>query len=69
VDFARDMDPNAALTDGTSPYMKDLSDKILFVREAILGPLRVGDLMREWCAVSLPNCSHRPAPAVSLLLA
>jgi hypothetical protein len=56
VDFARDMDPNAALTDGTSPYMKDLSDKILFVREAILAQLHVGDLMREWCGRSP---SHR----------
>jgi hypothetical protein len=47
VDFSKDMDPNAALTDGTSPYMKDLSDKIVFVREAILSQLHVGDLMRE----------------------
>ena len=35
---------------GTSIYMKDLIEKLEFVRTAILARYSVGDLSKEWCA-------------------
>lgn len=48
------MDPTS-----TSVYMQDISDKLNFIRRQILAPLRVGEMMKEWCAVRLPTCSKR----------
>lgn len=33
---------------GASSYMSDLTDKLSFVREELLGNYRVGDLAKEW---------------------
>jgi hypothetical protein len=52
--FNKPMDPTS-----TSVYMQDISDKLNFIRRQILAPLRVGEMMKEWCAVRLPTCSKR----------
>lgn len=33
---------------GASAYMTDLTDKLLLVKEEILGAYRVGELARDW---------------------
>jgi hypothetical protein len=53
VDFGPE---GAGLTaGGSSPYMKDLADKVSYLRVEVLGALRVGELMKEWCAASLDH--------------
>ncbi|KAK4050211.1 hypothetical protein OIO90_005193 [Microbotryomycetes sp. JL221] len=33
---------------GPSPYMSDLTDKLMFVRDELLGSYKIGELGREW---------------------
>ncbi|KAL8280428.1 hypothetical protein RQP46_007076 [Phenoliferia psychrophenolica] len=47
VDYAKNVDPGAGNSSASS-YMVDLTEKLTFVREELLGPFRVGDLAKEW---------------------
>lgn len=47
VDFSKPVDP-MAMGSGGSPYMQDLADKLVFLRQEILGRLSLGEFMRQW---------------------
>lgn len=47
-DFGNSADPMAAMGGSASPYMKDLADKLTFVKNEVLSQFNVGDLSREW---------------------
>lgn len=49
VDYSKNVDPNPMSGSGASSYMVDLTEKLTFVREELLGPFRIGDLAKEWC--------------------
>lgn len=36
---------------GSSPYMKDLTDKLAYVRQEVLGAMRMGEPVKEWCVL------------------
>lgn len=38
-------------TTDSSPYLKDLSDKLVFVRSELLRSLKAGEMTKEWCAL------------------
>ena len=48
MDFSDNMDPMAAMGGGASPYMKDLSEKLTFVKLEVLSQFNVPELSREW---------------------
>jgi hypothetical protein len=48
VDFSRPVDPMSMSSQGGSPYMQDLTEKITFVKRELLGRLSMGDFMRDW---------------------
>ncbi|KZT26804.1 hypothetical protein NEOLEDRAFT_1177385 [Neolentinus lepideus HHB14362 ss-1] len=48
IDFGKNVDPMAGMGGGASLYMKDLSDKLSFLKMEILSKLNLGDEMREW---------------------
>ncbi|KAK4685489.1 conserved oligomeric Golgi complex subunit 5, partial [Tremellales sp. Uapishka_1] len=52
VDFGKPMaaDPMGMGSGGGSPYMKDLVDKLGFVRTEVLGRMSLGEMGREWVA-------------------
>ena len=47
VDFAKPFDP-MAMDAGASPYMRDLIDKLAFIRAQLLSRMSMGEYMREW---------------------
>ncbi|KAG8921026.1 hypothetical protein FRC01_000475 [Tulasnella sp. 417] len=47
ADFGKGMDPMAG-PGGTSAYMKDMVDKLTFIRNEILARFNIGDLMKTW---------------------
>jgi hypothetical protein len=47
VDFSKLSDPMAGMG-GPSPYMKDLMEKMTFVRTEVLAPYNVGGLKKVW---------------------
>ncbi|KAG8987965.1 hypothetical protein FRB94_007800 [Tulasnella sp. JGI-2019a] len=47
VDFGKAFDPEAGVG-GPSLYMRDMVDKLTFVRDEILGRFVIGDLARTW---------------------
>jgi hypothetical protein len=48
VDYSKLSDPMSGMGGESSPYMKDLMDKMTFVRTEILAPYNVGPLKKEW---------------------
>lgn len=48
MDFSDNVDPMAAMGGGASPYMKDLSEKLTFVKMEVLSQFNVPELSREW---------------------
>lgn len=57
VDFGKAFDPDAGVG-GPSLYMRDMVDKLTFVRDEVLGRFNVGELSKTWCA-SLPSPRYR----------
>lgn len=55
VDFSRPVDPMSMSSQGGSPYMQDLTDKITFIKREILGRLSMGDFMKEWYVFLIAN--------------
>ncbi|TFK54291.1 hypothetical protein OE88DRAFT_1654898 [Heliocybe sulcata] len=51
ADFGKDVDSMAGMGGGASLYMKDLSDKLSFIKMEILSKFSLGDEMREWTMV------------------
>lgn len=49
VDLGKPMDAHGAMGGGASTYMRDLVEKLAFIRTEILGNFNVGDASREWC--------------------
>lgn len=47
VNFAT---PTMAEAGSSSPYLQDLGDKLTFVRAALLRPLRLGEMSKQWYA-------------------
>jgi hypothetical protein len=47
IDFSKPADPMAGMS-GASFYMKDLVDKLSFIKVEILSKYSVGDAGREW---------------------
>lgn len=45
VNFATPSDSEAG---SSSPYLKDLGDKLAFVRGELLRPLKLGEMSKEW---------------------
>ena len=41
-----------AMGGGSSPYMKELAEKLAFVKAEVLGLFNVSDLSWEWCVLS-----------------
>lgn len=49
VDFSKPVDPmSMAGGGGGSPYIKDLADKLTFIRLELLNRMSLGDFMKEW---------------------
>lgn len=49
TDFAKaERDPMAGMGGGASPYVKEITEKLTFVKYEILGRWNVGVLSREW---------------------
>ncbi|EIM81196.1 uncharacterized protein STEHIDRAFT_86486 [Stereum hirsutum FP-91666 SS1] len=48
TDFAKVGDPMAGMGGGASPYVKEITEKLTFVKYEILGRWNVGILSREW---------------------
>ncbi|KAI8992858.1 Golgi transport complex subunit 5-domain-containing protein [Trametes punicea] len=51
MDFGDNADPMAAMGGGPSPYMKDLIEKLTFIRNEILVQYNVPDVSRQWQVV------------------
>jgi hypothetical protein len=47
VDFSKPVDPMSMNGSG-SPYIKDLAEKLTFLRTEILGRMSLGEMGREW---------------------
>jgi hypothetical protein len=48
IDFSKSMDPMSGMGGGTSMYMKDLVDKLSFIKSEILSKFSVGEDGRAW---------------------
>ena len=48
VDFIAPADPISRAMGGSSAYMKDLSDKLTFIKGEIFNRFNMGDITREW---------------------
>ncbi|RPD63802.1 hypothetical protein L227DRAFT_542790 [Lentinus tigrinus ALCF2SS1-6] len=48
MDFGATFDPAAAMGGGPSPYMKDLVEKLTFIKNEILAQYNVSDVSRQW---------------------
>ncbi|RPD78344.1 hypothetical protein L226DRAFT_502792 [Lentinus tigrinus ALCF2SS1-7] len=48
MDFGAAFDPAAAMGGGPSPYMKDLVEKLTFIKNEILAQYNVPDVSRQW---------------------
>ncbi|KAL6308073.1 Golgi transport complex subunit 5-domain-containing protein [Sparassis latifolia] len=48
MDFGQTADPMSAMSGGPSPYMKDVAEKLSFIKEEILSLLNVPDVSRQW---------------------
>jgi hypothetical protein len=49
VDFSKPVDPMSMTGGGGgSPYIKDLADKLGFIRVELLNRMSLGDFMKEW---------------------
>ena len=47
-DFSDNVDPMTAMGGGPSPYMKDLSEKLNFIKTEILIRINAPEASREW---------------------
>jgi len=48
MDFIAPADPISRALGGSSAYMKDLSDKLTFIKGEIFNRFNIGDITREW---------------------
>ncbi|TBU41671.1 Golgi transport complex subunit 5-domain-containing protein [Dichomitus squalens] len=48
MDFAASTDPMSAMGGGASPYMKDLVEKLAFIKDEILAQYHVPEVSRQW---------------------
>ena len=48
VDLSKAPDPSAGLG-GASVYMKDLVEKLTFIKTEVLAKFNIGETSREWC--------------------
>lgn len=48
IDFAKSVDPMSGMGGGSSMYMKELCDKLSFIKSEILSRFNVGDAGRSW---------------------
>ena len=48
LDFSDNADPMAAMGGGASPYMKDLVEKLTYVKTEVLAQFNVPEVSREW---------------------
>lgn len=48
IDFAKSVDPMSGMGGGSSMYMKDLVDKLSFIKSEVLSKFNVGDTGRAW---------------------
>ena len=51
MDFSDSSDPMAGMGGGPSPYMKDLVEKLNFIKSDILSLWNVPDVSQKWCVV------------------
>jgi len=48
IDFSKSMDPMSNMGGGSSMYMKDLVDKLSFIKSEVLSKFNVGEAGRAW---------------------
>ncbi|KAI0365669.1 hypothetical protein BV20DRAFT_1099473, partial [Pilatotrama ljubarskyi] len=48
MDFSDNVDPMAAMGGGPSPYMKDLTEKLAFIKNEVLGSYNAPEVSRQW---------------------
>lgn len=48
IDFAKPLDANAGLGGSTSLYVKELSEKLTFIKAEIINRYSLGDYGRTW---------------------
>ncbi|KAI0633283.1 Golgi transport complex subunit 5-domain-containing protein [Trametes polyzona] len=48
MDFSDKVDPMAAMGGGPSPYMKDLIEKLTFIKNEVLAQYNVPDVSKQW---------------------
>ena len=51
-DFSDSVDPMSAMGGGASPYMKELSEKLSFIKVEVLSQFNTPDVSRGWYAFS-----------------
>ena len=49
MDFSDAVDPMSAIGGAPSPYMKDLVEKLTFIKTEILSNFNVSNADRDWC--------------------
>jgi hypothetical protein len=54
IDFTKSVDPMAG-TGGPSMYMKDLIEKLSFIKNEILTKFNVADAARRWLVILVQN--------------
>lgn len=47
-DFSDNVDPMSAMGGGASPYMKDLSEKLTFIKTEVLSQFSAPKISRKW---------------------
>jgi conserved oligomeric Golgi complex subunit 5 len=48
IDFGKSVDPMSGMSGGSSMYMKDLVEKLSFIKSEILSKFNVGEAGRAW---------------------
>lgn len=50
-DFSDSVDPMSAMGGGASPYMKELSEKLTFVKNEVLSQFNTPEVSRGWYVI------------------
>jgi len=51
IDFLKSVDPNAGMG-GSSLYIKELTEKLSFIKTEVVNRFNLGEYGRTWCVIS-----------------
>jgi conserved oligomeric Golgi complex subunit 5 len=52
-DLSDNVDPMNAMGGGASPYMKELTEKLTFIKTGVLGLFDIPELSRDWYVMAI----------------